>query len=314
MIPPTMRDAFLERICRAMQADSSIFFLSADFGAPVLDRIRAEFPERFLNVGIAEQNLINIAAGLALEGFRVFTYAITPFYLRAYEQIRINLSMLSRETMNVNMIAVGAGCGYVIAGPSHHCFEDIAAMRLLPGIELVSPSDAAAADASFPLTERAGIRYFRFDAQKLPALDGETFVWREDGFRILCDDPNPQCVLVSTGYMTHFAKRVAERLAECERLRLRHIDLLDFQVSCRPFTAQLNAPAVVSLEEAFVGRGGLDALVREHLAPGQRFKAFGIPNRFEFAGKDRESTLRKYGLTVDGVAGELVSMLGEVNR
>ena len=95
MIPATMRDAFLERIYGAMRSDSSIFFLSADFGAPVLDRIRAEFPDRFLNVGIAEQNLINVAAGLSLEGFRVFTYAIAPFYLRAYEQIRINLSMLA---------------------------------------------------------------------------------------------------------------------------------------------------------------------------------------------------------------------------
>lgn len=310
MIPATMRDAFLERIYDTMRSDSSVFFLSADFGAPVLDRIRAEFPDRFLNVGIAEQNLINIAAGLALEGFRVFAYAIAPFYLRAYEQIRINLSMLAgRGGMNVNLIAVGAGCGYVIAGPSHHCFEDLAAMRLLPGVRVVSPSDSATAAASFELTEQPGIRYFRFDAQRLPLLNGETSVFPSFGFRLLRDDPEPRCVFVSTGYMTHFTERVAELFAG--RLRVRHVDLLDFGEPGAELSALLNAPVAASFEEAFIGRGGLDALVRGCLPPGTAFRAFGLPPRFEFAGKDRESTLRKYGLTVEGVAGELSGLLKE---
>ena len=310
MIPATMRDAFLERIYDTMRSDSSVFFLSADFGAPVLDRIRAEFPDRFLNVGIAEQNLINIAAGLALEGFRVFAYAIAPFYLRAYEQIRINLSMLAgRGGMNVNLIAVGAGCGYVIAGPSHHCFEDLAAMRLLPGVRVVSPSDSATAAASFELTEQPGIRYFRFDAQRLPLLNGETSVFPSFGFRLLRDDPEPRCVFVSTGYMTHFAERVAELFAG--RLRVRHVDLLDFGEPGAELSALLNAPVAASFEEAFIGRGGLDALVRGCLPPRTAFHAFGLPPRFEFAGKDRESTLRKYGLTVEGVAGELSGLLKE---
>ncbi len=313
MIPATMRDAFLERIYGAMRSDSSIFFLSADFGAPVLDRIRAEFPDRFLNVGIAEQNLINVAAGLSLEGFRVFTYAIAPFYLRAYEQIRINLSMLARGGgMNVNLIAVGAGCGYVIAGPSHHCFEDLAAMRLLPGVRVVSPSDSATAAASFELTEQPGLRYFRFDAQKLPLLGDAATAFPSSGFRLLREDPEPQCVFVSTGYMTHFAKRIAESLAG--DLRVRHVDLLDFEAPATALAAQLNAPAVMSFEEAFTGRGGLDALVRGCLSPGTAFRAFGLPLRFEFAGTDRESTLRKYGLTVEGAAGELSVWLKEERR
>lgn len=313
MIPATMRDAFLERIYGAMRSDTSIFFLSADFGAPVLDRIRAEFPDRFLNVGIAEQNLINVAAGLSLEGFRVFTYAIAPFYLRAYEQIRINLSMLARGGgMNVNLIAVGAGCGYVIAGPSHHCFEDLAAMRLLPGVRVVSPSDSATAAASFELTEQPGLRYFRFDAQKLPLPGDAATAFPSSGFRLLREDPEPQCVFVSTGYMTHFAKRIAESLAG--DLRVRHVDLLDFAAPATALAAQLNAPAVVSFEEAFTGRGGLDALVRGCLPPGTAFRAFGLPPRFEFAGTDRESTLRKYGLTVEGAAGELSVWLKEERR
>ena len=87
--PSAMRDVFLERIWQEMLHNPLIFFVSADFGSPVLDKIRKDFPERFINVGIAEQNLINITAGLAIEGYTVFAYAIAPFItMRCYEQIR----------------------------------------------------------------------------------------------------------------------------------------------------------------------------------------------------------------------------------
>jgi transketolase len=88
----TMRDVFIEEVYHKMHEDKMIFFLSADFGAPALDRVRTKFNDRFINVGIAEQNLINLSTGLALEGFTVYAYAISPFLtMRAYEQIRVNL-------------------------------------------------------------------------------------------------------------------------------------------------------------------------------------------------------------------------------
>ncbi|MBT4668128.1 MAG: transketolase, partial [Candidatus Ruthia sp.] len=111
-----MRDVFLERIWQEMASNPSIFFVSADFGSPVLDKIREDFSDRFVNVGIAEQNLINITAGLAIEGFTVFAYAIAPFItMRCYEQIRVSLALLSEvRPMNVNLIGVGAGYSYVV--------------------------------------------------------------------------------------------------------------------------------------------------------------------------------------------------------
>ena len=77
--PLAMRDALLEQIWIEMAQDVKIFFVSADFGSPVLDKIRRDFPDRFVNVGIAEQNLINVSVGLSLEGYKVFSYAIAPF-------------------------------------------------------------------------------------------------------------------------------------------------------------------------------------------------------------------------------------------
>lgn len=91
--PQAMRDAFLTSLIEAMREHENITFIAADFGSPVLDRLRAEFPDRFLNVGIAEQNLINVSAGMALEGHIVFAYAIANFItMRCFEQIRINLA------------------------------------------------------------------------------------------------------------------------------------------------------------------------------------------------------------------------------
>ena len=98
--PRAMRDALLERIWQSMADDRKVFFISADFGSPVLDKIREQFPERFINVGVAEQNLINVSAGLALEGFTVFAYAIAPFItMRCYEQVRVSLALLSEVSV-----------------------------------------------------------------------------------------------------------------------------------------------------------------------------------------------------------------------
>ena len=82
-----MRDALLARIHEAMATDTDIFFVTADFGSPVLDKLRSDYPERVINVGIAEQNLINVSAGLALEGYKVFAYAIA-FGITALRALR----------------------------------------------------------------------------------------------------------------------------------------------------------------------------------------------------------------------------------
>ena len=138
-----MRDVFIEQVYYRMRDDRNIFFLCADFGSPKLDKLKEDFNDRFINVGIAEQNLINISTGLALEGFTVYAYAIAPFLvMRAYEQIRINLSLHAQlRDVNVNLVGVGAGLSYDVSGPTHHCLEDITIMKVLPNLEVFSPSD-----------------------------------------------------------------------------------------------------------------------------------------------------------------------------
>lgn len=263
--PMAMRDAFIEKTWNAMADDPTIFFTSADFGSPILDRIRTDFPERFVNVGIAEQNLINVSAGLALEGYKVFAYAIAPFItMRCYEQLRVSLALLSEvRQININLIGVGAGYSYVVSGPTHQCYEDITLMRALPNFQIFSPSDHISAAAMFDRCQQTvGPKYLRFDAQILPVIYVEEKPDLTKGFHE--HRRGEKLCLVATGYMLHTAFNVADALAQ-EGIKVGVIDIFDLaRFSADAFQKTIHSYlCVVSLEEGFRGRGGLDSMLFE---------------------------------------------------
>ncbi|KPA90021.1 MULTISPECIES: transketolase family protein [Pseudomonas] len=304
--PRAMRDTLLASIVEAMEADDDIFFATADFGSPVLDQIRERYPQRFVNVGIAEQNLINVSAGLALEGFKVFAYAIAPFItMRCFEQIRVNLALLSTvRPMNVNLIGVGAGYSYVVSGPTHQCYEDLTLMRSLPNMQVLSPADqvTSAALASRCL-ERPGIKYLRLDAQVLPVVYTQGAPDLARGFQVH-GDGDALC-LVSTGYMTQTALKAAERLAS-DGLRVTVVDLFDLSGFDEQALITLFARfrGVVSLEEGFEGRGGLDALLFNLLArrlPETRLFNVGVAPQYRFELGERTALHEQVGIGVDAV-------------
>ena len=208
-----MRDVIIERIIDEMSRNKRIFFLAADFGAPSLDRLRENFKDRFINVGIAEQNLINVATGLGLEGFTVFAYAIAPFLtMRAFEQIRVNLSLHAQvRELNVNLVGVGAGLSYEVSGPTHHSLEDMALMRLLPNFSVLSPCDTISAlDCVEYAFRNKGPKYIRLDGKPLEAVySGRLMPDMDKGFREI--RKGSKVCLIATGYTTHTALTVADR-------------------------------------------------------------------------------------------------------
>lgn len=282
-----MRDALLERIWAEMGRNGDIFFASADFGSPVLDKIRADFPDRFVNVGIAEQNLINISAGLSLEGYTVFAYAIAPFItMRCYEQIRVNLALLAEaRDLNVNLIGVGAGYSYVVSGPTHQCYEDITLMRALPNMQVFSPADHVSTAALFErcVAER-GPKYLRLDAQVLPVIyeAGAPDVAR--GFHV--HRRGNKIALIATGYMLHTAFNVAGQLQTAGE-DVGVIDLFDLARFDAAALAEALAgySGIVTMEEGFGGRGGMDALLRGFAArylPGAKMLCIGVEPAYRF--------------------------------
>ena len=287
----TMRDSFIGTLCDRMATDDAIFFLAADLGAPALDRMRDRFPDRFINVGIAEQNLINVASGLALEGFTVYTYAIAPFItMRAYEQARVNLAISSQiRPVNVTMIGLGGGVSYQVSGPTHHCLEDLAIMRLLPNMSVYSPSDwVVAAQLVDHTRTTAGPKYLRFDGKALPALyDDPAAIDLARGFAPLAQGSD--ICLVSTGFMSHRALRVAQArpgVAVIDLFSLKPCDEAALAAALSPYRH------VVTMEEAFINNGGLDSLagkvVREH-GLGCRLHPVGVNDRYVFDLGSRDS-------------------------
>jgi transketolase len=306
------RDAVIDKIQEAMATDDSIFFVSADFGAPSLDRLRERFSDRFLNVGIAEQNLINIATGLALEGWNVYAYAIAPFLtMRAYEQIRTNLSILSQvRTVNVNLIGVGVGLSYDVTGPTHHCLEDACIMRVLPNLTVLSPCDHVTAEAFVDYSLRVRTpKYLRLDGKlQLPVYgDGQALNF-EAGFSELRRGSG--VCLVSTGHMTHKALRVADTLA-IHGLRAGVIDVFVLKPVCEPMLAEaLGGYAhIVTLDESFLRKGSLDTMVSDILRDSgspAKLTRFGFTDKYVFEVGNREHLHALNGLDDDTIVSTIV--------
>jgi transketolase len=317
--PLAMRDVFLDRIWRTMAENQRIFFVTADFGSPVLDKIRADFPDRFVNVGIAEQNLINVSAGLALEGYTVFAYAIAPFItMRCYEQIRVSLALLSVvRPMNVNLIGVGAGYSYVVSGPTHQCYEDLTLMRALPNFRVLSPSDHVSAGALFDrCMNTKGPKYLRFDAQLLPVLYEAGAPDLDVGFHV--HRSGKSICLVATGFMLHTALKVSDDLSSAGH-SVGVIDLFDISnFAADKLQAVLSSyEGIVTMEEGFRGRGGVDAMLFEFIARRgltARMLNIGVEGEYRFELGSRAELHEQVGIGQESVLRSVTAFIQSLSK
>ena len=157
-----MRDAFLDKLTELAAADKDVVLLTADLGFGVFEAFESRFPGQYFNVGVAEQNMTGLAAGLALEGKKVITYSIGNFpTLRCLEQIRNDACY---HDLNITIVASGGGFSYGSLGMSHHATEDIAILRALPAMSVVAPGTAwEAGEATKVLVKLDGVGYLRLD-------------------------------------------------------------------------------------------------------------------------------------------------------
>ncbi len=136
-----MRNAFADEITRLGERDETVVLLTGDIGNKLFDSFKDRFPKRFYNCGVAEQNMIGVAAGMALSGLRPVVYTIAPFTTtRCYEQIRVDLCYHGAPVV---VVGTGSGLSYAELGPTHHSLEDIAIMRVLPDMTVLAPCDEA---------------------------------------------------------------------------------------------------------------------------------------------------------------------------
>jgi len=140
-----MRTAFIEQLVEEAKTNDKIFLIVGDLGFNVVEPFRDQFSDRFLNVGIDEQNMVGVACGLSMLGYNVYIYSIANFpTLRCMEQIRYDVAY---HNANVKIVSVGAGYAYGSLGASHHATEDMGMMRTIPNMVVCSPGDPVEARA-----------------------------------------------------------------------------------------------------------------------------------------------------------------------
>jgi len=205
-----VRAAFIETLLELAEQDERVWLLTGDLGFSVLEPFAVRFPERFANMGVAEQNMTGVAAGLALEGKIVFTYSIANFpVMRCLEQIRNDVCY---HNLNVKIVAVGGGVDYGAAGYTHFAVEDLAVMRAMPNMTVIAPGDPIEAElATRAVKELKGPCYLRLGKA------GESCVYKTPplfkiGKAITVREGN-DITLISTGGILAEVLSAAEQLA-----------------------------------------------------------------------------------------------------
>jgi transketolase len=298
-----MRNAFAEAIVALAAEDQRVVLLSGDIGNRLFDGFKARAPGRFFNCGVAEANMIGMAAGMALCGLRPVAYTITPFITtRCLEQIRVDVCY---HRAPVVIVGTGSGLSYAGLGATHHSCEDIALLRALPHMAVVCPADPV----EVKLAVRAALAYPEPVYLRL-GKKGEPVVHPQPPEFVIGKGiivrPGTGACLLSTGNLLPVALRAAEGLAgqgvSAQVVSLHTVKPLDEALLAEVFA---RFEVVVTVEEHSLV-GGLGGAVAEWLAdrpgPKARLLRVGTADAFLHEAGDQEHARRHFGLTPEAIA------------
>ncbi|MDB3918048.1 transketolase [bacterium] len=301
------RAVFGQSILALAESKKNLMAISADLGSSSgLNRFKDTYPDNFLNVGISEQNMIGVAAGLAKEGFVVFASSFAPFIsMRASEQVRMNLGYMD---LNVKAVAIGSGVSMSFLGNSHYGIEDASIMRSIPNITVVSPADCGEIFKTiFAAAEYEGPMYIR-----LTGGINNPIVYKEEyNFEIgkaITLREGTEITLIANGTMVYESLEAA-KLLELEGLsstvvNMHTIKPLDTAVIDK---AIKSSKLIASVEEHSVigGLGGAIAEYKTAFSNTPPQIIMGLPDKFGTVG-DHRYLLEKYGLTAKQIAKKIV--------
>jgi transketolase len=306
-----MRHSFTKEVVSQMEKDKDIFFLTGDLGFNALEPIRDAYPDRFINVGVAEQNMIGVAAGLALTGKKVIAYTIASFLsLRGYEQIRNDVCY---HNLDVKLFGPGGGFNYATHGITHHTIEDISIMRTLPNMKVFCPAYAwEAAGATKAALDCAGPTFMRLGLSPKEDYSGKN--WKfviGKGYEI---KKGKDIILISTGNLLDVALSTAELIEAKTKFKVSVISMptvkpLDSSIIKRKAGV---TKGVFTIEEHSI-IGGLGSAVGEILMQMDKapkvFKSFGIPDEFIKDVGNRNHLLKVVGLDASSMSRKIISLL-----
>jgi transketolase len=306
-----MRNAFADELTKLGAEDTRVVMLSGDIGNRLFDKFKDKHPSRFFNCGVAEANMIGVAAGMAMNGLRPVAYTITPFVTtRCLEQIRTDVCY---HEAPVTIVAVGAGLAYSGLGPTHHACEDISFLRSIPNMVVICPGDAFEVRGAL----RAAMQqerpvYIRMGKKGEPVVHEGPIADFAIGKAITIEEGADVCLL-STGNMLPEAIEAGHVLqgkgVSAEVVSFHTVKPLDEEKLKQAFA---RFQLVATLEEHSL-IGGFGAAVSEWLAdtgtPYKKFLRFGTPDAFFKKSGEQEYAREVLGLTGHQIAERILHTL-----
>jgi transketolase len=306
-----MRNAFADELTKLGNEDARIVMLSGDIGNRLFDKFKDKHPSRFFNCGVAEANMMGVAAGMAMNGLRPVAYTITPFVTtRCLEQIRTDVCY---HEAPVTIVSVGGGLAYSGLGPTHHACEDISFLRSLPNMVVICPGDAHEVRAAL----RASMQqdrpvYIRMGKKGEPLVHTGPVSDFAIGKAITIQAGSDVCLL-STGNMLPEAVEAGHGLKEhgisAEVVSFHTVKPLDEDCLRNAFA---KFKLVATLEEHSL-IGGFGAAVSEWLAdtetPAKKFLRFGTPDAFFKKSGEQEYAREVLGLAAHQIADKILHAL-----
>ncbi|CAD6540278.1 transketolase family protein [Paraburkholderia metrosideri] len=305
------RGVFGQAVLSVADRYPDLMVMSADLGnSSGLDRFKKTYPDQFLNIGIAEQNMIGVAAGLAKEGHNVFATSFAPFIsMRAAEQVRMNLGYMA---MNVKAVAIGSGVSMGFLGNSHYGIEDLAVMRAIPGITVIGPADCAEIIKTVEAAaEFNGPMYIRLTgAVNNPPVYTEDYEFQIGEAITLRRGTDVN--IIANGSMVYESIEAAKLLdaqgVSTGVINMHTIKPLDKNAVD---AAMEGSKLLVTVEEHSV-IGGLGSAVAEYKTTKRSSVPqliIGLPDAFEKAGEYRY-LLQTHGLVAERIAARIIGALG----
>jgi len=321
----TQRDTFIGELFNYAKKDKDIYLISVDMGAPALDQWRTELPDQFLSAGISEQHAINFAAGMAAEGKKVYVYFMAAWAARCFEQVRYSCGLGENP---ITILGNGVGLGYAPAGPAHEPNDDIAYMRSILGIEVITPCNLQIVKSLVRLTlEQPKLRYLRLERKYATELDDiyNSYTLSNNFLNMgvslmkpgLSENPlrtKPKIGIVSCGYMLGRSAKVMHKLMldghDCSVIDMWRVKPIEDRrlLSCiEPYET------IVTIEEQTLS-GGFGSAVCEVLADNGVKKdmlRIGLPERYIFENGDRDYHLNNNGLSVEAIYDKIKTFVGQ---
>ncbi len=307
-----MRKAFVSTLMDMAGDDERIYLFAGDLGFSIFEPFMEKYPSHYLNMGVAEQNMIGVATGMALSGKIIFVYSIANFpTFRCLEQIRNDVCY---HDVNVNIVTGGGGLPYGALGITHHATEDIAIMRALPNMTVIAPGDPQeAAQATQACAAWPGPCYLRLGKTVEPDVH-ESPPSFSIGKAITLKD-GEDATLISTGCMLKSAVEAAGLLSG-EGISARVLSMPTVKPLDRDavLAAAGDTGVIVTVEEHSIV-GGLGSAVAEVLseAPGIdcRFHRLGVKDTFSHDVGNQEYLLRAHGLSTDDIVRAVINLKSE---